>query len=131
MKILFLCVANAARSQMAEALARRFLDGQHLVQSAGSKPTTVHPLAIRVLAEIGIDASMHRSKSVAAIDPASVDTVITLCATEECPVFLGQAKRLHWPLTDPARTAGTEEERIEAFRAVRDEIRGWLALLRF
>lgn len=130
MKILFLCVANAARSQMAEALARRFLDGQHSVQSAGSNPTSVHPLAIRVLAEVGIDASAQRSKSVAEIDPASVDTVITLCAAEACPVFLGQAKRLHWPLPDPACAEGAEEVRIEAFRAVRDEIRGWLALLR-
>jgi arsenate reductase len=119
-RILFLCVANSARSQMAEGLARR-LFGDHVhVQSAGSRPTRVNPLAIQAMAELGIDLGDHRSKSVDDIDPASVDTVITLCAEEVCPVWLGQATRLHWPFPDPAARG------IELFRSVRDQIRARL-----
>lgn len=123
-KILFLCVANSARSQMAEGLARSYFGNKALVQSAGSKPSRVNPLAIRALAELGIDISGHRSKSVAEIDPSTVDTVITLCAEEECPLFLGQAERLHWGLPDPAGQPGTEEEQLRKFREIRDEIGG-------
>jgi arsenate reductase len=121
-KILFLCVANSARSQMAEGLTRNMLGDKAIVQSAGSKPSRVNPLAIQVLKEIGIDISGHRSKSVAEIDPASVDTIITLCAEEECPVFLGKAERLHWPLPDPGHEA-THEQKLQSFRDVRDEIK--------
>ena len=121
-KILFLCVANSARSQMAEGLARARFGDKALVQSAGSKPSTVNPLAIRALAEVGIDLSGHRSKSVSEIDPSTVDTVVTLCAEEECPVFLGKAERLHWGLPDPAAGEGTPEERLQKFREIRDEI---------
>ncbi|MDB5037664.1 MAG: protein tyrosine phosphatase [Bacteriovoracaceae bacterium] len=122
MKILFLCVANSARSQMAEGLARHFLDKKHTIQSAGSKPSSINPLAIQVLEEMGIDISKQRSKAVDSIDPKSVDVVITLCAEEVCPVFLGKAKRLHWPLPDPA-AVGPESDRLAAFRKIRDEIR--------
>ena len=100
--VLFLCVANSARSQMAEGLARGLGGDRLRVQSAGSEPSRVNPLAVRVMAEIGIDLSGHRSKPVAEIDPSTVDTVITLCAEEVCPVFLSAARRLHWPLPDPA-----------------------------
>ena len=120
--LLFLCVANSARSQMAEGLARARFGDSVTVQSAGSEPSRVNPLAIRALAEIGIDITHHRSKSVAEIDPATVDTVITLCAGEVCPVFLGKAKRMHWPLPDPAAVRGTGDERLQRFREVRDEI---------
>ncbi len=120
--VLFLCVANSARSQMAEGLAQKRFGDAVIVQSAGSEPSRVNPLAIRVLAEIGIDITDHRSKSVQEIDPATVDTVITLCAEEVCPVFLGKARRLHWPLADPATAEGTGEERLQRFREVRDEI---------
>jgi len=120
--LLFLCVANSARSQMAEGLARQRFGEAVNVQSAGSQPSRVNPLAIRVLAEIGIDITRHRSKRVDEIDPATVDTVVALCAEEVCPVFLGRAKRLHWPLPDPAAAEGTGDERLEAFRRVRDEI---------
>lgn len=123
MKVLFLCVANSARSQMAEGLARTLLGPGAFVQSAGSHPSRVNPLAIQALAEVGIDISRQRSKSVDEIDPATVDTVITLCAEEVCPVFLGRAVRLHWPLPDPAQSIGAEEDRLQAFRGVRDEIR--------
>ena len=125
--LLFLCVANSARSQMAEGLARARFGESVNVQSAGSQPSRVNPLAIRVLAEIDIDITHHRSKSVTEIDPATVDVVVTLCAEEVCPVFLGKAKRLHWPLPDPAAAEGTGEERLARFRDVRDEIRSRLS----
>ena len=117
MKLLFLCVANSARSQMAEGLARALFDPGITVQSAGSVPTRVNPLAIQAMAEVGIDISTYRSKSVDEIDSSTVDTVVTFCAEEACPVFLGRARRLHWPLPDPALGS------IDRFREVRDEIR--------
>ena len=95
--ILFLCVANSARSQMAEGLARALFGERALVQSAGSSPSRVNPLAIQVMSELGIDITKQCSKSVDTIAPRIVDLVITLCAEEVCPVFLGEAKRLHWP----------------------------------
>jgi arsenate reductase len=121
--LLFLCVANSARSQMAEGLARSLAPPEVKVWSAGSRPTTVRPEAIAVLAEIGVDIAHHRSKAVAEIPADEVDTVITLCGEEECPLFLGRATRLHWGLPDPAAVAGSEAERLDAFRAVRDELR--------
>ena len=121
--ILFLCVANSARSQMAEGIARSLAPRGIKILSAGSRPTSVRPEAIAVLREIGIDISGHRSKSVTEILPSDVDTVITLCGEEECPVFLGKAQRLHWGLSDPAAVAGSEAERIAAFRSVRDDLR--------
>ncbi len=121
--ILFLCVANSARSQMAEGIARSLAPPGIKIWSAGSQPTSVRPEAIAVLREIGIDISGHRSKSVNEIPASEVDTVITLCGEEECPVFLGKARRLHWGLPDPAGIAGSETERMKAFRSVRDELR--------
>jgi len=122
--ILFLCVANSARSQLGEGLARQLFPGLSL-QSAGSRPSRVNPYAIEALAELGIDASEHASKSVADIDPTTVGLVITLCAEEVCPAFLGRAERLHWPIPDPASDdpALTPEELRTRFRAARDEIR--------
>ena len=120
--VLFLCVANSARSQMAEGLVRRLCADRARVQSAGSRPSTVHPLAIRVMDEVGIDITGHQSKSVESIDPQSVDTVVTLCADEVCPVFLHQVHQLQWPLSDPAGAAGDEEDQLRSFREVRDEI---------
>lgn len=100
--ILFLCVANSARSQMAEALARaRYRDLAHVL-SAGSRPSRVNPYAVEIMTERGLDLSSHTSKPVSAIDPANVDVVVTLCAEEVCPVFLGNARQLHWPIDDPA-----------------------------
>ena len=121
--ILFLCVANSARSQMAEGLARKLFPGLR-IQSAGSHPSRVNPYAIEVLAEVGIDAGSHTSKSVQDIDPASVDMVITLCAEEVCPLWLGRAERLHWPIPDPASEdpALTPDDLRNRFRAGRDEI---------
>ena len=127
--VLFLCVANSARSQMAEGLARSMFGAKVRVQSAGSKPSRVNPYALEVMKEVGIDLASHRSKSVEAIDPATVDTVITLCAEEVCPVFLGKARRIHWGLPDPAGAGSTEEEQLQAFRNVRDELRRRLAVV--
>ena len=120
MRILFLCVANSARSQMAEGLARALLGKDVEVMSAGSVPSHVNPLAIKALRELGIDIAHHQSKTVDTINPAGVDLVITLCADEVCPVFLGRAKRLHWPLPDPAAASG--EAALQRFREVRDDL---------
>jgi arsenate reductase len=107
---------------MAEGIARSLAPQGVRVSSAGSSPASVHPRAIQVLKEIGIDVSGHRSKGLDSIDGGSVDTVITLCAEEVCPVFLGKAHRVHWGLPDPAGVTGTEESRLDAFRSVRDEL---------
>jgi len=107
---------------MAEGIARSLAPLGAKIWSAGSRPTSVKPEAIQVLQEIGIDISSHRSKFVAEIPPAEVDTVITLCSEEECPIFLGNAQQLHWGLTDPAAVGGSEENRVAAFREVRDKL---------
>ncbi|HSN15501.1 MAG TPA: arsenate reductase ArsC [Anaeromyxobacteraceae bacterium] len=121
--LLFLCVANSARSQMAEGIARALAPVSVKVSSAGSQPSTLNPLAVGALAEIGIDISGHRSKGIDEIPPGDVDAVITLCAEEVCPVWLGKARRYHWGLPDPAHAGETEAERLQAFREVRDELR--------
>ena len=119
--ILFLCVANSARSQMAEGVARSLAPAGVKISSAGSAPSKLNPLAVRALSEIGIDASRQYSKSVTDIPPDDVEAVVTLCAEEECPVFLGTARRYHWGLPDPAGV--NDEERLQAFRGVRDELK--------
>jgi arsenate reductase (thioredoxin) len=126
--ILFLCVANSARSQMAEGLARSILGPEVRVQSAGSQPSTVNPYATEAMKEIGIDLTSHTSKSADTIDAASIDTVITLCAEEVCPVLLGDVLRLHWPVEDPASTGPllTRDQMLARFRKARDEIRAKL-----
>lgn len=127
--ILFLCVANSSRSQIAEGVARSLAPSGIKVWSAGSRPARVRPEAITVLKEIGIDISHHRSKAVAEIPAGEVDTVITLCGEEECPLFLGKARRLHWGLPDPTAVSGSENERLDAFRKTRDELRRRLDVL--
>ena len=129
--ILFLCVANSARSQMAEGIARQLFP-ELRIQSAGSRPSHVNPYAIEVLAEEGIDTKSHASKSVQDIDPATVDLVITLCAEEVCPLFLGAAERLHWPIPDPASDDPTltPDQLRQRFRAGLDEIRKRLVQLK-
>ena len=123
--ILFLCVANSARSQMAEGLAHAMFGDRIAVRSAGSEPSQVNPFAIEVMREVGVDLTTHASKSVQTIDPATVGTVITLCAEEVCPVFLGSARRLHWPTPDPASSdpSLSRDEMLARFRAARDAIR--------
>ena len=126
--IVFLCVANSARSQMAEGLARSMAPAGVAVWSAGSAPSRVRPEAIAVLAELGIDISEHRAKAVSEIPADQVDTVVTLCAEEACPLFFGAAERLHWGLPDPAAVEGDEPIRRDAFRRTRDELRRRLAV---
>ncbi len=120
--ILFMCVANSARSQMAEGLARAMAPADVKISSAGSTPTSVRPEAIAALSHMGIDISTHFSKTVDDIDAESVTTVITLCAQEVCPTFLGAAEQIHWGLPDPAAVGGSPEDRLRAFCEVRDEI---------
>lgn len=132
--VLFLCVANSARSQMAEGIARTLAPEAVRVSSAGSEPSRVNPFALEALREIGIDVSGHYSKSMddlraVAVSDLQVDAVITLCAEEVCPVWLGDAYRLHWPLPDPAAASGTGGASMDSFRGVRDELRRRLAAL--
>lgn len=125
--VLFLCVANSARSQMAEGLARSMAPPGVKVSSAGSAPSTLNPLAVKALAELGLDISAQVSKSVNDVPPDGVDVVVTLCAEEVCPVFLGRAMRVHWGLPDPAGVRGDDAAKLESFRAVRDELQRRLA----
>jgi len=128
MKILFLCVANSARSQMAEGLARAMFGDRAEVASAGSVPTTVNLFAVAAMSEIGIDISGQRSKSVDEVGAGSFDLIVTLCADEVCPVVPGRVKRLHWPMPDPA--SAPPDQAPQRFREVRDAIRHQLELLK-
>lgn len=123
--ILILCTGNSCRSHFAEGILRGALGDGFTVASAGSKPAGyVHPLAIRAMAEIGIDISSHCSKHLDEFLTRDVETVITVCgnADQACPVFPGQVNRHHWGFDDPAHATGSEEEQFEVFRRVRDEI---------
>ncbi len=124
MKVLFLCVANSARSQMAEGLARHLLGPGAEVMSAGSAPTKPNPYAIEAMADRGIDITTHTSKSFASLDAATFDYVITLCAEEICPWLPGKTQRLHWPIDDPASNDPSlmPEDFRARFAKARDEI---------
>jgi arsenate reductase (thioredoxin) len=131
--ILVLCTHNSARSQMAEGLFRALAEERYIVHSAGSEPSQVHPLAIEAMAERNIDISQHRSKSLEEFLQQPLDYVITVCdnAAEHCPLFPGQAIRLHWSFPDPSAVTGEHLERLQAFRQVRDkleqQIQQWLS----
>ncbi|MBI2191016.1 MAG: arsenate reductase ArsC [Planctomycetes bacterium] len=123
--ILFLCTGNSCRSQMAEALVRRDAYPGIKVYSAGVQPAGyVHPLAIEVMKEIGLDLTGHRSKHLQEVPADAVDLVITVCghAEETCPAFPGRVQRLHWPIPDPARASGSRDEVLKVFRSVRDDL---------
>ena len=125
-RVLFLCTGNSARSQMAEALVNHFLDNTWEAVSAGTKPSGyVHPLAVRAMAELGIDLSGHRSKHTYEFRDADFDLVITLCddAARNCPAWLGKGRVVHIGFPDPAAATGSEAEQLEVFRQVRDDIR--------
>ena len=124
-KVLFLCTGNSVRSQMAEGLLNELGFGQWTAQSGGIISSYVHPLAIQVMQEIGIDISKKTSKSMDQFTRQKFDYVITLCddAAEVCPRFGGRGKRLHWPFEDPAAATGTTEERLAVFRRIRDGIK--------
>ncbi len=125
-RVLILCTANSARSQMAEGLLRHDAGDKFDVESAGTRASIVRPEAIAVMAEIGIDLTTHRSKSVAEFDGQHFDYVFTVCdnARENCPVFFGTAERIHHGFEDPLST-GTGEERLASFRRIRDELRAY------
>jgi arsenate reductase len=124
-KVFFLCTGNSVRSQMAEGLLNHLSRGEWKVQSAGIFPSYVHPLAIRVMDEIGIDISQQTSKSMNQFLNEVFDYIITLCdeAAQSCPAFPSQGKRLNWAFEDPAVAIGTIEERLAVFRKVRNEIK--------
>jgi thioredoxin type arsenate reductase len=123
MKVLFLCTANSCRSQMAEGFARQYGSGIVEPYSAGAHPTSLHPLAVEVMKEVGVDISRHHSKGIADV-PQDVDLVVTVCdqAAEACPIFPGAAKTIHWSVPDPVQARGTPEEIRAAFRRARDDI---------
>jgi arsenate reductase (thioredoxin) len=127
-RILFLCTHNSSRSQMAEGLLRARGGRRHQVFSAGTHPRTVHPLAVKAMAELGIDISEHaghRAKGIEAFaDEAPMDLVVTVCdeAAEECPYFPRARRQEHWGFPDPSKATGSEEERLAVFRHVRDAI---------
>jgi arsenate reductase (thioredoxin) len=127
-KVLFLCTHNSCRSQMAEGIVNSDLGERFEAFSAGTVATRVHPLAIRVLGEIGIDISGHHSKTLDAFAGERFDHVITLCgsASEQCPLFFGGVQRVHIGFDDPSQGNGTPEEMLAEFRRVRDEIRSKL-----
>lgn len=127
--VLVLCTGNSCRSQMAEGWLRALYGGRIEAFSAGSQPSGyVHPRAIQVMAEVGVDISGGRSKHLHEFINRRFDHVLTVCdsAAEACPVFPGPARRAHHDFTDPAKATGSEEEVMAVFRRVRDEIRGWL-----
>jgi arsenate reductase len=135
-RVLFLCTHNSARSQMAEGFLRSLAGDRFEVASAGTETTRVHPLAIRAMADVGIDISRHTSKVVDEFVKQPWDYVITVCdaANEGCPVFPQKASRLHWSFEDPSRATGSDDQRLEVFRRVRDQINrritDWITLNR-
>jgi arsenate reductase len=135
-RVLFLCTHNSARSQMAEGLLRHLAGERFEVASAGTEATRVHPLAVRAMREVGVDLSTHTSKTLDGLLDRPWDYVITVCdsANERCPLFPGRTTRLHWSFDDPSRTTGSEDERLDTFRRVRDGIQTrlteWLATTR-
>jgi arsenate reductase len=131
-QVLFLCTGNSCRSQMAEGLVNHEMGDEWQAVSAGTEPAGyVHPLAIRVMAEVGIDISGQRSKPATEFRNEDLDLVVTVCddAAENCPVWLGHGVKIHIGFQDPAKAQGSEEERLATFRRVRDEIRREMLLL--
>jgi len=127
-RVLFICTHNSARSQMAEGIMNALYGDKFQAFSAGTNPSKVNPLAIEVLKEIGIDISHHRSKSIDEFKGETFDYVVTVCdnAKENCPYFPGGKKYVHRGFMDPASIEGTYEEKLSAFRKVRDEILNWI-----
>ena len=127
-RVLFLCTHNSARSQMAEGFLRAMAGDRFEAGSAGTEKTSVNPLAVRAMAELGIDLGGHTSKVYADVEVPAWDYLITVCddANERCPWVPGSVQRLHWSFPDPSRATGTEEERLVVFRRVRDQIQARL-----
>ncbi len=132
-QVLFLCTGNSARSQMAEHILNHLGGGRFSASSAGTEPRPVHPMTVRALAEIDIDASTAKSKGLETFTGRKFDYVITVCdkARDQCPTFPGDTRRIHWSFDDPAAATGTEAERLNVFQRIRGEIttriRAWMA----
>jgi arsenate reductase len=126
--ILFICVHNSARSQMAEGLFRHYYGEECNVYSAGADPRGIHHMSIQIMAEIGIDLSKHRSKSLKEFEGNEMDYVVTVCGEGQvaCPFFVGGNEYVHQSFDDPSTFEGTEEEKMQQFRVVRDELKKWL-----
>ena len=123
--ILFLCTGNSCRSQIAEGFAKKMLSNNLKIFSAGIEPKAIHPIAVKVMQEIGIDISQQWSKNISEIPIDKIDLVVTLCgdAAENCPIFLGKVKKIHWEIENPAKAKGNEEDITKVFRKVRDKIK--------
>ncbi len=123
-RVLFLCTGNSARSQMAEGLLRTLGGGRFDVHSAGTEPRGLHPLAVKAMAEIGVDIAGQHSKGLEGYRDQPFDYIITVCdrARDNCPTFPGDNERVHWSFRDPAEASGTEAEQMVVFRQVRQEI---------
>ncbi len=126
--ILFLCTGNSCRSQIAEGFAKKMLPKNMEIFSAGLEPKGVHPIAVKVMQEIGVDISHQKSKNISEISIDKISIVVTLCgdAAERCPVFPGKVKRIHWELEDPAKAQGSDKEIALVFRKVRDKIKSYI-----
>ena len=127
-KVLFICIHNSARSQMAEALLNHLKGDKYEAYSAGIKPSNLNPYAIKVMKELGIDISGYRSKSINEFYGVEFDYIVTVCnqAKEECPIFLGGKKHIHKSFDDPSQFKGNEEEILSKFRIIRDQIKDWI-----
>lgn len=127
-KVLFICTHNSARSQMAEGLLRHLYNNRYEVYSAGTEPSSVNQYAVNVMSEIGIDISMHRSKSINEFREIEFDYIVTVCdnAKETCPIFYGGGKKVHKGFDDPSKLNGSKEEILLGFRRIRDEIKSWI-----
>jgi arsenate reductase (thioredoxin) len=124
-KVLFLCTGNSARSQIGEAMLRKYAGDRFEVHSAGLEPSVINPYTVRVLEEVGIDTSQQHAKPLATyVGRVHFGYLITVCskAEEKCPIFPGMGVRLHWPFEDPAAFEGSDAEKMVKFRQVRDQI---------
>ena len=126
--ILFLCSGNSCRSQMAEGFAKKMLPKDLKIFSAGIEPKRIHPMAIKVMQEIGVDISHQKSKNISEIPLDKINIVITLCgdAAEHCPIFPGKVERIHWEIENPAKAQGSEKEITQVFRRIRDKIKSYM-----
>ena len=126
--ILFLCTGNSCRSQMAEGFAKKMLSKNMEIFSAGLEPKGVHPMAVKIMQEIGVDISHQKSKNISEIPLDKINIVITLCgdAAERCPVFPRKVERIHWEIEDPANAQGSDKEIAIVFRKVRDKIKSYI-----
>ena len=126
--ILFLCTGNSCRSQMAEGFAKKMLSKDLKIFSAGIEPKRIHPIAVKVMQEVGIDISQQKSKNISEIPIDKINLVVTLCgdAAERCPIFPGKVERIHWEIEDPTKAQGSDKEIAIVFRKIRDKIKSYI-----